>query len=319
MMMKSAFNIQLDGYVPANRDAVVSLKHESTGAQITRKPFLDGSLLVRDIEPGFYEMEVRHPNLVNPIEKRRIRLFPQPTPTRVRIPVPAELFRDSPIRDTPDADLGPIQQQSTDVRDRLQPISGKSAGEAIRAADWNTLVASVQDLSSAVLELTNLVSPQGHDHAEIAEKIDEVQGNIQRFGEAFGRSLIELRREIEMENLKRNAQDVLDRAGANADRRERFSRRFGELDKLMQSDTAAFTQKLSRTGQMIVKEVGEMAVEQGPDADDFLTQPDVKSLAAVAQHYSESGPQIKAESELLTYQKTTTAAGGAKMTRIFGR
>ncbi len=308
--MKSAFNIQLKGLVAANRDAKVRLVHEATGAVVERKPFLDGSLLIRDLEPGFYELAVEHPNLMQPIDRRRVRLFPQPAPTKVTVPVPEELFRDTPIRDIPDVDLGPVQESVSDVRDRLGPIVAKSPGEAILASDWNTLASAVADLSSAVLELTNLVSPRGHDHPEIAEKIGEVQGNLRRFAEAFGRSLIELRREIEAQNLRRNLTEVLDAGGAAADVRTRLLDRVGELEGLIQTDTPLFTQKLTSVGTLLLNEVNDLAIAQGPAADDFLAKPEVKRLKDTALHYSETGSQSRPESELNTYRRTTTVAGG---------
>src|SRR5688572_18032692 len=139
-MPNASFNIQLQGFPAANRDAVVSLVSEATGQRIERKPFLDGSLLVRDLNPGFYELEVRHPNLISAIDKRRIRLFPQVPPTKVTVLVPPDLFRDTPIRDIPDIDLTPIRQAASAAKDSLTPLAGKIAGEAIKASDWNTLV-----------------------------------------------------------------------------------------------------------------------------------------------------------------------------------
>jgi hypothetical protein len=289
---------------------VVKLTNEATGEVIERKPFLDGSLQVRDLIPGPYELEVSHPNLTLPIDRRKIRLFPQPAPTFVPIPVPEDLFRDSPIRDIPDADLGPIQQAASSARDRLQPVAGKGPGEAIRAADWNTLVGAMVDLSTAVLQLTALVSPRGHDHPEIAEKIDEVQGNLRRFAEAYGRSLLELRREIETQSLRRNLTDVLDLGGANDDLRQRLVDRVSDLDTKLQVETPVFTQKLANTGSVILTAINEMAVAKGAEADTFLANPAVMQLAGVARQYSEAGSQTRPESELQTYVRTSSTTGG---------
>ena len=228
----AAVNVQLSGAGFANRDASVRLVNSATGQVIERKPFLDGSLLVRDVDPGLWQMTVSHPNLVTPIDQRVIRIFPQVPPTLVPVTISPDLFRDNPIRDIPDADLSPVQQTATDVRDRLRPVLGKSPGEAIRAEDWNVLVAGVSDLATAVLSLTSLVSPKGHDHPEIAEKIGEVQDNLRRFSQAFGNSLVELRREIETEVLRRNVNDVLALGQATEDTRARIIRpdhRPGEL------------------------------------------------------------------------------------------
>jgi len=318
MVDKAAFSFQLQGYPVANRDAVVTLTHEATGTTIERKPFLDGSLLVRDLEPGFYEMTVSHPNLVTPIDKRRIRLFPQPAPTQVNIPVPADLFKDTPIRDIPDADLGPVQKATSDVKTRLSPIGTKASGEVIRAADWNLLVGAVQDLAGAVLQLTNLVSPRGHDHPEIADKIAEVQDNLRAFAEAYGRSLLQLQREIETESLRKNATDVLTAAGASPEVRASVLDRVDELHALIQSDTTHFTQKLSNAGSLILSTVNDLAVAQGANADAFMAKPEVKALTDSARQYTDTGVQTKPESELKTYERTTTVSGG-KLTNVVRR
>jgi hypothetical protein len=303
-------DIQLQGHIPAFRDAKVLLRNQVTGATIERKPFLDGTLRVADIEPGPYQLEVTHPNLVSAIDRRLIRVFDQPTPTRIPIPVPADLFRDTPIRDIPDADLGPVQQAVTSTRDRVRPIAGKASGEVIRASDWNTLAGAVADLAGAVLELTHLVAPRGHDHPEIAEKIGEVQENLRRFAEAYGRSLLELRREIESENIRQTVTDVLDAGAATAEIRTRVLERVGELDRAVLADTTVFTQKLTTTGSLLLTTINDLAVAQGAGADEFLQKPEVQKVRGMAQQYMEAGTQTRPESELMTYQRTTTAAGG---------
>lgn len=319
MAQRASFNIQLQGFTAANRDATVKLRNLATGQEIERKPFLDGKLLVRDIDPGMYEIEVTHPNLTTPIDLRRVRLFPQPTPTFVPIPVPEDLFRDTPIRDIPDADLGPVQQTLTATRNTLTPIATKAPGEVIRAADWNMLVGAVTDLAGAVLELTNLVSPKGHNHPEIEEKIAEVQENLRRFAEAYGRSLLELRREIEAENLRRNTAQVLEAAGAAADVRARLLDRINNLQQNVQMDTQVFTRNLATTGNVILTEINNLAAAQGAGADEFLARPEVQQLTQTAQQYAQSGTQTKAENELNTYARTTTVAGGRKFSRIVER
>jgi len=315
--MKTSLNVNLQGFASANRDAVVKLTQEATGTMIERRPFLDGSLVMRDLDPGFYEVEVSHPNLATAIERRRIRVFPTPQPTQVFIPVPERLFRDAPIRDVPDADLTPVQQQATAAKGVLAPIGGKIAGEAIRSADWNTLVGAVGDLASAVVQLTTLVAPRGHDHPEIADKISEVQENLRRFADAYGRSLVELRREIETENLKRDVTAVLDRGNADLATRARITERLNALDGALQADTSVFTRSLAGAGSLVVNTVNQLAAAQG-DAEAFMGDADVQRLTGVAQQYAAMGTQVRAEGELAAYQRTTSV-GGSKIGRITGR
>lgn len=311
MATKGSLDVRLSGYAPANRDATIKLSNPTTGQTIERKPFLDGSLLLRDLDAGPWQMQVVHPNLISPIDTRTIRVFPQPFPTRIPVPVKPDLFRDTPIRDIPDADLSPIQQAATAARDATTPLSGKAAGEVIRSDDWNSLAGAVHELAGAVLELTNLVSPRGHDHVEIAEKIGEVQGNIRRFIESFGKSLLELRRDVESKHLRRKVTDVIGTATISEDIRNTLLAPVALLELATQEETPMFSRKLAGAGNTILATVAQMA-EQQPDPDTWQAQPEVQVLIATATHYADAGVQTEAEAELGTYRRTTTAAGGSK-------
>ena len=242
-----------------------------------------------------------------------IRLFPQPMPTFVPIPVPADLFRDTPIRDMPDADLGPVQQLATAARDRLAPIGGQGV-RARRSARPTGTCSSARSATSptAVLELTRLVSPQGHDHPEIAEKIGEVQDNIRRFAEAFGRSLLELRREIEAANLRKTVEQVSDLAPIDIRTavRDRLLHRVGDLEATVRADTPTFTSKLASAGNVFLSEVNDIAVAAGAEADDFRAQPAVQALVNTARNYQDAGTQTKPEAELGTYLRSAQFSGG---------
>ena len=311
MANKASFDIRLQGFPAANRETEVTLVNQVTGAQVKRKPFLDGQLLIRDLEPGPYEMTVAHPNLIQPIDRRLVRLFPQIMPTRVPVIVRPEIFRDSPIRDIPDADLTPVQQSAATVKETVQPLGNKAPGEVIRAGDWNALASAVVDLAGAVLELTQLVSPKGHDHPEIVEKIAEVQGNLRRFTESFGKSLLELRRDIENQNLRRKLETVMDKAGADQAVRDRIFGRVTELEAGLQQTTPVFTAKLAATGLNLQREIQTLAIGS-TDPDAFLADTDVVSLVQTATHYVDAGGQTKVEEELGTYIRTSAVAGGTK-------
>ncbi|GAA2152636.1 hypothetical protein GCM10009826_11140 [Humibacillus xanthopallidus] len=310
-MAKASFDIRLEGYAPANRDAVVELVNQATGQQVTRKPFLDGSLLVRDLDPGSWEMTVRHPNLINAIDRRVIRLFPQPLPTRVPVIVPPDLFRDTPIRDIPDADLAPVQQTAAAAAANVAPLAGKAPGEVIRAEDWNVLAAAVADLARTIGELTQIVSPRGHDHPEIAEKIDEVQGNIRRFTDSFGRSLLELRREIESQNLRAKITDVLDRGGAAPEIRDRLLSRVAQLEASTLTPTPTWTNTIANHGNAMIREVLDLANAQTTGADDFLATPEVATTMTILQNFAGAGGQTQPEQELQLYRRGAAVAGPA--------
>jgi len=307
-MAKASFDIRLEGYPAANRDAVVELVNQATGQKVERRPFLDGSLLVRDLDPGPWEMTVRHPNLVNAIDRRIVRLFPQPMPTRVPVIVRPDLFRDTPIRDIPDAALSPIQQTAATVARTLDPVGGKSPGEVIRAEDWNVLVGAVADLARSLGELTRLVAPQGHDHPEIADKIAEVQGNILRFTESFGKSLLELRRELESENLRKRLDLVLDKAGAGSAIRERVEKRIGDLEVSAQAPTSSWANRMASHGSALTREILELANEQG-QPDEFLALPEVSGTLQLLEGFASAGGQTKPEQELQLYRSTAARTG----------
>lgn len=304
--MKSMLSVKMQGHVPAFRDAEVELENPATGERLVRKPFLDGTLTVRDIDPGVWNMKVRHPNLTLPIDARPIRIFDQPSPTVVPVGIPADLFRDTPIRDIPDADLGPVQASARTARERVTPLATKASGEVIRASDWNTLAGVVADLANAVLQLASLVSPRGHDHPEIAEKIGEVQDNLRRFAEAYGKSLIELRREVEAGVLRQRAEDAL---RDHPEVRDRVRGRIATLEASLQRDTPVFTRNLALAGTEILTAVNEVAATRGAEGQQFLDDPDVRSLSAMATQYMEAGTQTRPEAELQTYRKSTTTAG----------
>lgn len=309
---KGSADIRLQGFPAANRDAVVKLTNQVTGTTIERKPFLDGQLLLRDLDPGPYQMRVEHPNLVSPIDERIIRLLPQPFPTRIPVPIKPDLFRDTPIRDVPDADLSPVQQTASSVAATMGPISGKAPGEAILADDWNAMATAVADLANAVAELTRLVAPIGHNHPEIETKIGEVQGNIRRFADSFGRSLVQLRRDIENQNLRKNVRDVLSAAGRDPDDNDDpLIRRVADLEQALELPTPAFTGKLANTGNVILNEVNAIAITRD-DPDVFLATPQVATLMQLATQYSNAGTQSNAEEELNTYQRTTAIGGPTK-------
>lgn len=316
-MAKATFDIRLDGYPPANRDAIIELVNPATGVEITRKPFLDGTLLVRDLEPGPWELTVRHPNLINAIDRRVVRLFPQDIPTRIPVIVRPELFRDTPIRDIPDADLAPVQQTVAGVADSASRLAGKSAGEVIRASDWNQLAAAVADLARSVAELTQLVSPRGHDHPEIAEKIDEVQGNVRRFTDSFGRSLLELRREVESQNLRRKVVDVLDRGGASEALRKSVLDRVGDLETATLQPTPVWTATIAKHGNAMIRSINDLALQQGGDAEQFLTNPDTKTTLTLLQNFAGAAGALQPEAELQIY-RTGVAAAGPVLRGAFG-
>lgn len=310
---KSSLNIRLQNYPPANRDAVVTLTNTATGQRLERKPFLDGTLVVRDLDPGQWQVAVNHPNVVAPLFTGVVTTLPVPLPTFFPIPIRPTDFRDTPIQDVPDADLGPVQQTVTAARTAAAAAGGKAPGEAIRAADWNQLVNAVSDLAGAVLELTSLVSPRGHDHPEIAAKIDEVQGNLRRFIASFGTSVLDLRRDIESQNLRRVTTKVLDAGGVVGADRDRILTRIDDLELARQGSVLDYSTRLANAGTVLAAEVQSIAQAQGANADAFLSNDDVKTMVGITQALAQSGGSISADQELDTYRRTGLVQGRSKL------
>jgi TolA-binding protein len=212
-MATGSFNIQVSGFAPARRDVELEITNETTGETRQVKPFLDGSATVRNLVPGSYAVKVLHPNVVGElVDMRRVQLF-EGLPTPIRLPLPEVLFRDTPIRDTPLADLSPVNAAAVSARDQASLAGGKQPGDPIRSEDWNTLTGAVTDLANAVAELTRLVSPDGHDHPELEEKIDEVNGNVARFADQFGNQLVRLQRTLQTLAIQSQVDDALSQAG----------------------------------------------------------------------------------------------------------
>ncbi len=305
MATKGSLNVQLSGFAAANRDAQVTLTNAATGQTITRSPFLDGSLVVRDLDPGLWQMKVTHPNIMTPIYQQPIRVFPQLPPTFVPVPIPPAVFKDTPIREVPQANLGPVQQALTSIRDSIGPIQGKSPGEVIRASDWNMLASAVRDLAANVLQLTNLVSPIGHTHPEIADKIEEVQTNLTNFAQSFGQALLQVEREFETVNLRQNLTAALDQAQAPQATRDDLLSRVDTLSNSIQADPSAFTAQLSNTGNRVLTSMSDL-ITANPA---LASNTSVQKAQQIATQYATSGTATNAAAELNIYKRTTSVSG----------
>src|SRR2546422_175787 len=96
-----------------------------------------------------------------------------------RLNILAVLAVDSDLAgEVTDANLGPVRDATSTVEQTVQPLAGKRPGEAITAADWNALAGNVAAVANAVSQLTRLVTPVGHNHRELEDKINEIQGNF---------------------------------------------------------------------------------------------------------------------------------------------
>jgi hypothetical protein len=223
----SAMTMNIMGFPAVNRDLTVELREPVSQRLIKEvRPFLDGTVKVPRIEPGPYEITLRHPNLTLPVLRRPIRVLPHGE-TKVSVLIDPSKFRNTPIEDIPEANLGPVTDIAESISASVAPLAEKQPGEAILAGDWNQMAASIRDLADAVGELTRVISPVGHDHPEFVAKFDEMSTNFETLLETLSSSLTELQRQIHAQRLKEQVEEVLDRA--DIDRESTRGREFLDL------------------------------------------------------------------------------------------
>jgi hypothetical protein len=303
--MKSTFQFQLGGAPQANRDATVNLTNEATGQKLQLKPYLDGSLIVRDLDPGLWQLSVDHPNATIPLFEQRVRLFDQTAPTFVPININPGVV--PPPISTPIADVSPVQKAAASVKERMQPLAGKNPGEVIRASDWNTMAAAMVDLAGAVAELTTLIAPLGHRHPEIDARIDVLQDQMNKFSTSFGRSLLQSQRAQQIADLKGNLQQVITLGGATATQSKAATDAVAQLEQNIDVDSSTFTSMLTNASSASFTLVNQLTL-----SDPTLAQKDpVKNLQNTASSYTKSGVATTPADETFAFlsAKSVRAAG----------
>lgn len=253
--------MQLNTRPEINRDATVELTNQATGQKIDVKPYLDGQIVARNIDPGQWRAVVKHPNILFPVFDKPIRVFPD-RPTFVPIRIPPNIFENTPIADTPDADLGPVEGRFDDAATAADAQANKMAGQPIYAEDWNALATTVGDLARANSDLTKLVSPIGHDHPEIAEKIDEVQANLQRFYDLFGRSLAQLQRQVQQLALRRKVEAAVATVpNVSPERRRDLDLAITDLERAWSDQPSTYSIKKRRSAQALDRTLAEIVID----------------------------------------------------------
>ena len=240
--MATLLKMQLNTPPAVTRDTTVEMVNAATGERRTTKPFLDGTVSVAGLNAGEWEVQVKHPNFLTELFRRRIRVFPD-RPTFVPVPIPNNIFENAPIADTPDADLGPVQQRMDTAAATAERQGSKRAGQAIYADDWNELSGIVVELARGTKDLAGLVSPVGHDHPELVAKLEEQANNIQRLFDVFGESVAQLQREVQILGLQNRVEDALNQL-PEAKRitfRPRFLQLLRDLDEARAENPQNFT------------------------------------------------------------------------------
>ena len=254
-------NLQLNTKSTYNRDMMVELTNQATGQQVNVKPYLDGKVTARNIDPGQWRAVVKHPNMLFPIYDRPVRVF-RDRPTFVPIQIPPNIFENTPIEDTPDADLAPVQAKFDEAAAGADAQSNKLAGQPIYSDDWNAMAGTVADLARANNDLSGLVSPLGHDHPEIVTKIEEVQANLQRFYDLFGRSLAQLQRQVQLLALQRNVDAAVGAvSNVTPERRQAVNETIRQLSGSWADKPASYSLKKRRAGQTLNQTLAEIVAD----------------------------------------------------------
>jgi hypothetical protein len=210
--MPQTLNLNILGFPAVNQDLMVEVRDPTSDTVVkTVRPFSDGTARVPKLEAGAYELAVLHPNLTLPVLRRPIRILPTGE-TTVSVLIDPSKFRNTPIADIPDANLGPVREQVASIAETVLPLSGKQPGEAIKAEDFNLMASSIRELALAVAELTRLVTPVGHSHPELETKLDEMQTNFESLLNTLSTAMAELQRQIQAQRVRTHVEDLLDRA-----------------------------------------------------------------------------------------------------------
>lgn len=278
--MATMLKLQLSTPPAVTRDTTVEMVNAATGERRTAKPFLDGTVSVAGLVAGEWEVQVRHPNFLADLYRRRIRVFPD-RPTFVPVPIPTAIFENAPVADTPDADLGPVQQRMEGAAAAADRQGTKRAGQAIYADDWNDLAGQVAEVARGAKELATLVSPVGHDHPEIVAKLEEQGRNIQRLFDVFGESVAQLQREVQILGLQNRVEEALNTLpdAKRGSFRPRFLTLLRDLDAARGENPANFTTRLQRIAGDLAELMREAVQDEPPE---IASSAPVLALAATA-------------------------------------
>ncbi len=297
------FKMQLNTPPAITQDMQVELVHQVTGEKRSAKPYRDGTVAIANLAAGQWRARVKHPNLLFDVYDRNVRVF-KDRPTFVPVRIPTDLFENAPIRDTPEADLGPLQQRLDEAAELSERQADKLGGQPIYADDWNELATTVAGVARSGRELAELVAPDGHDHPELVAKIEEIQGNLQRFFEAFGASIAQLQRQIQQLALQRKVETALERVpDVPAATRQDMEKTVGELAQAWAVQPATYGARKRRTAQKLQGQLAELLVDAEPAVRD---DPLVKDLDTYTQAMSSEQAVTTYEAEIGQQQRTNT-------------
>lgn len=310
-------SLNILGFAAVNRDLDISIVDPTTQAVIrTAKPFLDGSVIIPKISPGAYEVIIRHPNLALPVIRRPIRVLPVGETTVTVLIDPAK-FRNTPIEDIPEANLGPIAELTRSIGETVTALATKVPGEAIRAGDWNTLAGAVRDLANTTGELTRLASPTGHDHPELIAKIDEMSTNFTTLLETLSQALAEMQRQIQTLRFRKQVEAVLAEApNVTADKRRGFLDLVDQLEGQVTDSPAVFS-RASRNAAVRLQTKVEELLDAQPADSTFASSDQVKQVSQSID-LLKNNKAISYQSEIDFHRRLDRKLGGGAL-QLLGR
>jgi len=277
----SDLTMNIFGFAAVNRDLKVEVR-DPVSQQVLRTvmPFLDGTVRVPKIQPGYYEIAIKHPNLTLPVLRRPIRVLPVGD-TNITVLIDPSKFKNTPIEDIPDANLSPVAELAQSVSETVLPLTNKTPGEAIRSTDWNTLASSVRDLALSESELTRLVSPIGHSHQELETKIEEMSSNFATLLESMSRALTELQRQIQALRVRKQVEDVLDLAniGHSTVRGKEFTDLIDNLGGNVTDSPTSFARNSRNTALQLATKLEGLLDERAGDDPEFANSDPVRDVA----------------------------------------
>jgi hypothetical protein len=297
MAALNTLNLTIAGFPAVTRDLSVEVR-DAVSQEVIRtvRPFSDGSVRVPQIAAGAYELAVFHPNLTLPILRRPIRILPVGD-TRVSVLIDPSQFRNTPIQDIPDANLGPIRDTVASIAESVLPLANKQPGESIRAEDFNQLASSIRDIALAVTELTRLTSPVGHNHPELEAKFDEIDTNFTTLLNTLSIAMAQLQRQIQARRVRDQVEQVLDTAAV--DKTSPQGRQFLDLvDQLDANETETpprFGRVARDVGVQLQTNLEQLIDAKGAADPTFVDKAPVKGLSTATN--------------LLTTMRTTSYTG----------
>ncbi|PYP88697.1 MAG: hypothetical protein DMF61_05810 [Blastocatellia bacterium AA13] len=287
------------GFAAVNRDLTVEVRDPITRNIVKEaKPFLDGTTRIPKLDPGAYEITVRHPNLALPVIRRPIRVLPTGD-TKISVLIDPSQFRDTPIEEVPEANLTPVRGIARSVAETVTLLTNKHPGEAILSQDWNGLGSSVRDLANAFGESMQLVSPVGHSHPEYVAKFDEITSNFRELLNTLSSAMAELQRQIQADRLRQQVIDVLQTAKVDP-ASPKGKELLDPIDNLTKAITSSPTQygRDVRNSAVQISTKFEALLDEKQSDPAFAGSDQVKSLStALDLHKSQTSTSYASELE----------------------